>query len=383
MSWEDARDALRKMREDQVRDGPRVVRLWKQILSNYAHKLGDEVWTVQEQVTIGALDCQNLDLAQECISCLNSKFPGSLRVLRLKGMFYEAEGKYTKANECYDKILEEDKANMFAAKRKIAMSKEQNDLPEAVNQLNKYLETFMTDFDAWMELCDLYLQHQEYSKAAFCLEELIMSNPHSHLYHQKYAEIKYTQGGMENLEIARAYFAQACKLNPNNMRAQFGLLLTSSNLATGYNKSQRSVNAKCAMWAAEQIIDKYQVCGSQCAMWAAEQIIDKYQVCESQCAMWAAEQIIDKYQVCESQCAMWAAEQIIDKYQVCESQCAMWAAEQIIDKYQVCESQCAMWAAEQIIDKYQTTQSQEQLQDTKVLELIRKMQENVSTQHDS
>lgn len=47
----------------------------------------------------------------------------------------------------------------------------------------------MTDFDAWMELCDLYLLFQDYSKAAFCMEELIMSNPHNHLYHQKYAEV--------------------------------------------------------------------------------------------------------------------------------------------------------------------------------------------------
>ena len=47
----------------------------------------------------------------------------------------------------------------------------------------------MSDFDAWMELADLYLQLQDYEKAAFCLEELIMSNPHNHLFHQRYAEV--------------------------------------------------------------------------------------------------------------------------------------------------------------------------------------------------
>lgn len=47
----------------------------------------------------------------------------------------------------------------------------------------------MTDFEAWMELCDLYLAVQDYTKAAFCMEELIMSNPHNHLYHQKFAEV--------------------------------------------------------------------------------------------------------------------------------------------------------------------------------------------------
>lgn len=47
----------------------------------------------------------------------------------------------------------------------------------------------MTDYEAWNELCDLYLSQHDYNNAAFCLEELIMSNPHNHLFHQKYAEV--------------------------------------------------------------------------------------------------------------------------------------------------------------------------------------------------
>ena len=47
----------------------------------------------------------------------------------------------------------------------------------------------MTDFDAWLELCDLYLQQQDYKKAEFCMEELIMSNPNNHLFYQKFAEV--------------------------------------------------------------------------------------------------------------------------------------------------------------------------------------------------
>ena len=48
----------------------------------------------------------------------------------------------------------------------------------------------MSDTDSWMELCDLYLMEQDYSKAAFCIEELILSNPRNHLFHQKYAEVR-------------------------------------------------------------------------------------------------------------------------------------------------------------------------------------------------
>lgn len=51
---------------------------------------------------------------------------------------------------------------------------------------------FMSDQEAWHELCSLYLSENEYSKAAFCMEEVLLHNPHSHLIHQRLAEIRYT-----------------------------------------------------------------------------------------------------------------------------------------------------------------------------------------------
>lgn len=50
----------------------------------------------------------------------------------------------------------------------------------------------MSDQEAWHELCNLYMADGEFAKAAFCMEELLLHNPHSHLYHQRLAEIRYT-----------------------------------------------------------------------------------------------------------------------------------------------------------------------------------------------
>lgn len=83
----------------------------------------------------------------------------------------------------------------------------------------------MADVEAWQELSELYIIEQDFNKAAFCLEELILHNPHNHLLHQRYADIKYTQGGLENIELARSYYCQALKLNPKNIRALYGLYL--------------------------------------------------------------------------------------------------------------------------------------------------------------
>ena len=44
----------------------------------------------------------------------------------------------------------------------------------------------------------------------------------------RFADIKYTQGGFEHMELAKSYYSQAAKLNPDNMRALYGLLLVSS-----------------------------------------------------------------------------------------------------------------------------------------------------------
>ena len=64
-----------------------------------------------------------------------------------------------------------------------------------------------------------------YKRAAFCVEELLLVDPHNHLYPQHYAELLYTMGGVENLDMARKYFAQSLKINPNNMRALYGFYL--------------------------------------------------------------------------------------------------------------------------------------------------------------
>ena len=43
----------------------------------------------------------------------------------------------------------------------------------------------------------------------------------------RFADIKYTQGGFEHMELAKTYYSQSAKLNPDNMRALYGLLLVS------------------------------------------------------------------------------------------------------------------------------------------------------------
>ncbi|XP_041046407.1 ER membrane protein complex subunit 2 isoform X4 [Carcharodon carcharias] len=211
----DMRDKLRKWRDENYRNSEQIVEVGEELINDYASKLGDDIWIIYEQVMIAALDCSRDDLAAA------------------------------------------------ARKRKIAILKALGKTTEAIRELNEYLEQFVGDQEAWHELAELYINEHDYGKAAFCLEELMMTNPHNHLYCQHYAEVKYTQGGLESLEISRKYFSQALKLNNRNMRALFGLYMSASHIASSSkaNAKMKKDNMRYATWAATQINKAYQLAG--------------------------------------------------------------------------------------------------------------------------
>ncbi|XP_076245638.1 ER membrane protein complex subunit 2-A isoform X2 [Calliopsis andreniformis] len=259
LSWKEVRDLFRTWREDGERRSKDVVDLWELKLMGKIDQLGNEKYLVLEQVCLAALDCYRLPLAVHCIRILKREFPSSLRVYKYRAMHLEAVELYDEALELLDLIISRDETNAAPRKRRIAILKARGRTSEAIKELTEYLRKFMSDQEAWHELCDLYLQEQEYSKAAFCMEELILHNPHSHLIYQRYAEIKYSQGGFENMELAKAYFCQAAKLNPNNIRALYGLLLATNNIATSPKcpSSKKKDAIKLGEWAANQIEKQY------------------------------------------------------------------------------------------------------------------------------
>jgi uncharacterized membrane protein len=68
-------------------------------------------------------------------------------------------------------------------------------------------------------------------------------------------QIKYTQG---QYECAKSYYAYSLKLNPNNVRSLYGLLLTSANLKSSQKSKEAVDNAKLNAWAREQLDLRYQ-----------------------------------------------------------------------------------------------------------------------------
>lgn len=194
--------------------------------------LGPDEWTLYEQVAVAAMDCQCLDVAKDSIKVLRKEFPESKRVGKLEAILLEAKGSWIEAEKAYSTLLEDNPLDQVIHKRRVAMAKAQGNLPGAIEWLNKYLEIFMADHDAWRELAEIYVSLQMYKQALFCYEELILAEPTIPLHHLAYADVLYTLGGLENLLTAKKYYASAIDLTGGkNTRALFGICLCTSAIA--------------------------------------------------------------------------------------------------------------------------------------------------------
>ncbi|XP_061340418.1 uncharacterized protein LOC133286928 isoform X2 [Gastrolobium bilobum] len=218
------------VRKLKVRRPEKVMKHGLSILNDPKRRstLGPEEWTLYEQVAIAAMDCHCLDFAK----VLRKRFPESKRVGKLEAMLLEAKGSWELAEKAYTSLLEDNPLDQTIHKRRVAMAKAQGNISGAIEWLNKYLEIFMADHDAWRELAEIYVSLQMYKQAAFCYEELLLSQPTVPLHHLGYANVLYTLGGLENVQTAKKYYASAIDLTGGkNTRALFGVCLCTSAIA--------------------------------------------------------------------------------------------------------------------------------------------------------
>ena len=74
---------------------------------------------------------------------------------------------------------------------------------------NQYLEAFMNDPDAYNELAQVYLMVNEYDKAAFCLEELLLHNPNDYKVLNKLGDIYASKNNAEDAKMAIKFYSRS------------------------------------------------------------------------------------------------------------------------------------------------------------------------------
>ncbi|KAJ1778703.1 tetratricopeptide repeat domain-containing protein [Coemansia sp. RSA 2523] len=235
-------ELLAEIRQSSERRPFAVLKLAEPLLNTRGvSRAGDDAWLVYEQVFVSAIDEGQIELAKAVLVILRTRFPSSQRVKRLYGMINEAVGHPDEAKTIYKEMLEADETNILASKRLIALLKSYGHIGETVKQLVAYLDIHNNDFEAWLELSNLYLTQNLYPQAAFCMEEVIMQQPANHYFHLCYAEISYSMG---NFDLALKEYLRVVELSTDNVRGFYGIKLVADRIRDIRAKPKRDQNAR-------------------------------------------------------------------------------------------------------------------------------------------
>ncbi|KAG6898450.1 hypothetical protein C0993_006805 [Termitomyces sp. T159_Od127] len=157
-------------------------------------KHGDDVWAFLEQLALASIDVGRLDIADECIRQLVDKFPKSPRVDALTGIRMEASASADVVLQYYQELLDADPTNVAIWKRRISVLRRIGKIEMAVEELLKFLDTFYTDTEGWLELADIYISCNQYTHALEALSHALILAPQNPFTALQFAETAYTAG---------------------------------------------------------------------------------------------------------------------------------------------------------------------------------------------
>jgi tetratricopeptide (TPR) repeat protein len=126
-------------------------------------------------------------------------------------------------------MLLSDSTDQQTLKRLVSLYRDGGMETEAIQVLNKFIEMNQDDVESWLELADIYLSKQNFTKALYCYEEIIATMPKNYLVNLRYAETLYsaykTTENFDELALARKYFSHAAILKEDSCaRALLGLV---------------------------------------------------------------------------------------------------------------------------------------------------------------
>mmetsp|Transcript_8049 Transcript_8049/g.10547 ORF Transcript_8049/g.10547 Transcript_8049/m.10547 type:complete len:324 (-) Transcript_8049:81-1052(-) len=228
--------------------------------------------TSLEQIAFAALDLGQSAIAEKCLDQLKAAGipPSSIRFRRLLARCLEASGDLKGADLIYKELTNdtETPANSSVFKRLYALHKSETGdaaFIEGQKVLTDYLEKHPTDAAAWYELAACRKSLGDFSSAAFCLEEcMLASSPLDATLHVELAECwattasKPKKGGSSTLQLllqARQHMAQALELDPDHIRAAWGLLQCSNLYLQYTSASDESSNNNKKKEAADPFQD--------------------------------------------------------------------------------------------------------------------------------
>ena len=198
-------------------------------LKNYKNQIGVEGNFLLKKLFFIHLELKNYKEALNILYKLIKEFGKDRKLLRMYGEQSEIDPKGGEIPmHQYKAMILNDQNDNESLKKYILFMKDTIDLnnKQTINDYielwNQYLEAYMNDPDAYNELSHVYLMVNEYDKAAFCLEELLLHNPNDYKILNKLGDIYTSKNNPEDAKSALKFYSRSILIQPTP-RAYFGI----------------------------------------------------------------------------------------------------------------------------------------------------------------
>ena len=198
-------------------------------MKNYKNQIGVEGNFLLKKLFFIHLELKNYKEALNILYKLIKEFGKDRKLLRMYGEQSEIDPKGGEIPmHQYKAMILNDQNDNESLKKYILFMKDTIDLnnKQTINDYielwNQYLEVYMNDPDAYNELSHVYLMVNEYDKAAFCLEELLLHNPNDYKILNKLGDIYTSKNNPEDAKSALKFYSRSILIQPTP-RAYFGI----------------------------------------------------------------------------------------------------------------------------------------------------------------
>ncbi|KNG77578.1 hypothetical protein PFMG_03637 [Plasmodium falciparum IGH-CR14] len=224
------------------------------LLKKYGKKNSIYKWNLYEEILKACIELKLYEYVDIYFKKLNDRF-GHLngkKIEILKGMVYELKDKNDEALCIYKNYIYNDPSDLLIRAKIVKLKKKvEGNINNVIQILNDHLKEFPVDVEAWHELGEIYLKNCYYTYALYCFEEILMHAPKNLYYILSCAELHYT---ISQYELSSKYFCLSLKLQKNNLRALWGIVLV--NLSRYGNKKGKNLNDNVDVILTKKCIDR-------------------------------------------------------------------------------------------------------------------------------
>ena len=186
-------------------------------IQKYKKTLGKEIFFFKEKLFYICLELKNYSKTLEIISELFNEFGKDKKIIRMYAENNEINPKKSNSFEQYKQLIIDNEEDKESLKRFILFTKSKiklDNVNDYIDMWNEYIKNYMDDEDAFYELSEIYLLTNNYFKAIFCLEEILLHNPNNYQVLNKIGDIYASiDNNVENFKIALKYYSQSLLIN--------------------------------------------------------------------------------------------------------------------------------------------------------------------------